>query len=132
MSITPTRATYDGVTIAFHWITALLVFVLLGTAFGWEYGPRSWGFKAYEGLHISLGIALAAVIALRILWRVFAGRKFVSEGRALADILSKLVHGLLYIAVVAQVGLGFELRWMQGERFTSDEFRAAVRRAKAK
>ena len=31
---------YDRVTIAFHWLTALLVLVLFGTAFAWNYLPR--------------------------------------------------------------------------------------------
>jgi cytochrome b561 len=109
---------YDAVTITSHWITALLVFVLLGTSFGWKYLPRSWNFKQFEGLHISLGIALAAVIVARLLWRLFAGRKLHGTGSMVTDLLSKLMHIALYILVVAQVVLGFALRWFQGEEFS--------------
>lgn len=118
MSTPITRSTYDGATIAFHWITALLVAVLLGTSFGWKYLPRSWNFKQFEGLHISLGIVLAAVIAARLLWRLFAGRKLAATGSVVTDWLSKLVHLALYVMVLAQVVLGFGLRWFQGENFT--------------
>ncbi len=118
MSTPTSRDTYDGVTIAFHWITALLVFVLLATSFGWKYLPRSWNFKQFEGLHISLGIALAAVIVLRLLWRLFVGRKLGGTGSTMTDLLSKLVHLALYVLVIAQVVLGFGLRWFQGEDFT--------------
>ena len=36
---TTVREHYDAVTIGFHWLTAALVLVLAGTAFGWEYLP---------------------------------------------------------------------------------------------
>ncbi len=112
------RETYDGVTIFFHWVTAALILVLLGTSFGWKYLPRSWEFKQYEGLHVSLGIALAAVIVARLLWRAFAGKRLPSTGSQMSRLASRVVHILLYVAVVVQVGLGFALRWTQGERFT--------------
>jgi cytochrome b561 len=92
--------------------------MLLGTSFGWKYLPRSWNFRQFEGLHISLGIALAAVIVARLLWRLSAGRKLGGTGRAVTDLLSRLVHLALYAMVLAQVVLGFGLRWFQGEEFT--------------
>ena len=57
-----TQDRYDRVTIAFHWLTALLVVVLFGTAFAWNYLPREWHLRSLEGVHVSLGIALATVL----------------------------------------------------------------------
>jgi cytochrome b561 len=61
---------YDAVSIALHWLTALLILILLGL--GWYMhdlpkGPeRGWFFA----LHKSIGLTAALVIALRIGWRL--------------------------------------------------------------
>lgn len=116
---TPTaQDRYDRVTIAFHWLTAALVIVLFGTAFAWNFSPRSWGLRSLEGLHVSLGIALAAVLIGRLVWRATAGRKLAAIGTPVTAPLSKIVHALLYALLAIQVGLGFGLRWLQGEEFS--------------
>ena len=109
---------YDRVTIIFHWLTALLVVVLFGTAFAWNNTPRSWGLHSLEGVHVSLGIALAVVLVGRLAWRAVAGRKLAAVGNAVTAPLSRLVHALLYALLAVQVGLGFGLRWLQGEEFS--------------
>lgn len=106
---------YDHVTIVFHWLTAVLVIVLFGTAFGWNYLPRAWHLHSLEGVHVSLGIALAAVLVGRLAWRATAGRRLHAIGTSLTAPVSRLVHVLLYALLAVQVGLGFALRWFQGE-----------------
>jgi cytochrome b561 len=108
---------YDRITIAFHWLTALLVTALVGTSFAWKYTPRDWGLKSLESLHISLGIILAAVLVGRLLWRAIAGRKLAAAGSTATALLSRLVHWALYGLLALQVALGFGLRWLQGDVF---------------
>lgn len=115
---TLTQDRYDHVTIAFHWLTAVLVIVLFGTAFAWNYLPRAWHLHSLEGVHVSLGIALAAVLVGRLAWRATAGRRLAAVGTALTAPLSKAVHALLYALLAVQVVLGFSLRWFQGEAFS--------------
>lgn len=106
---------YDAVTIGFHWLTALLVAALFIMTLVW----RSRDLKPQlESLHISLGILLAAVLIARLIWRLTAGRRLGGTGTPIIDIASKIVHGLLYLLLVVQVGLGFGLRWFQGEPFS--------------
>lgn len=117
---TSTNATerYDRVTIAFHWLTALLVLALFGTAFGWNYLPREWHLRSLEDVHVSLGIALAVVLVSRLAWRVVGGRKLAAVGNAVTAPLSRLMHWALYLLLAVQVSLGFSLRWLQGEDFS--------------
>jgi cytochrome b561 len=105
---------YDTITIAFHWLTAVLVFTLFGTAMAWTYLPRDFGLRWLSGIHVSLGIALAAVIAGRLVWRAVAGRKLPAAGPAAAHFLSKLMHWALYALLVLQVVLGFGIEWVAG------------------
>ncbi|MEP7239688.1 MAG: cytochrome b/b6 domain-containing protein [Devosia sp.] len=109
---------HDAVTIGFHWVTALLVLVLFGTAMAWTYLPREWHLRSLEGVHVSLGIALAVVLVGRLVWRLVAGRRLSAIGTPLTAPLSRLVHWLLYGLLALQVGLGFSLRWLQGEEFS--------------
>jgi len=117
-AIPSARDRYDAVTIAFHWLTALLVLALFCTPLLWNNAPRSWGLRYLEGVHVSLGIALAVVLVARLAWRALAGRKLGGTGSRLNDIASHIVHGVFYLLLIAQVGLGFGLRWLQGEDFS--------------
>ena len=116
-STTIAQSRYDNITIAFHWLTAILVIALFGTAFAWGHLPRNI-HHLLEGVHVSLGIALAGVLTARLVWRLTAGRRLAAIGNAVAAPLAKLVHALLYALLAVQVGLGFSLRWLQGEDFS--------------
>jgi cytochrome b561 len=110
---------YDAITILLHWGTALLVVTLFGLAEFWGFLPRGTPLRhEVQGLHISLGLALAAVLALRIAWRLGFGRTLPEIESTLPYWAAKSVHYLLYILLIVQVALGFLFRWAQGEAFT--------------
>jgi cytochrome b561 len=110
---------YDRITIGFHWVTAILMVVLFGTALYWNYGPVERALRgSLESLHVSLGIALAGVLIGRLVWRALAGRRLPAVGNRVISAASRAVHALLYALLVLQVGLGFGLRWLQGEDFS--------------
>ncbi|HVJ79146.1 MAG TPA: cytochrome b/b6 domain-containing protein, partial [Hyphomicrobium sp.] len=101
---------YDRVTIALHWLTAALVITLFLLAQG-------WGFldKADRGplkiTHTSLGVTLAAVIAARIVWRLFFADRVVPANIGLMNIATKLGHLALYVLLALQLWLGFLIGW---------------------
>ncbi len=106
------RRSYDPVTISFHWLTALIVLVQFVTPLLWEH--REWR-RQLETLHVSLGIALAAVLIGRLVWRLTAGRRLPAADEGPLHWLALIVHAGLYLLLAAQVVLGFVLRWAQGE-----------------
>ena len=105
--------TYDGVAIALHWTTAVLVFVLFGLAIGWDSFSKPTQ-ESLQRLHVSLGVLLAAVIVARLAWRWMPAHQVGSIEAGWVKLASKGTHYLLYVLLVAQVALGFLFRWAQG------------------
>lgn len=106
---------YDSVTIALHWATAILVLEQFGSAHIWEMLQR--GTPERIGLvstHAALGIVLAAVIVLRVCWRLLNRGKLPPAVSGFQHIVASTVHGLLYVLLVTQVTLGFLLGWSAG------------------
>lgn len=107
---------YDTPAMIFHWLTVLVVIVLFGTAFVWNFIlPRDplWE-PTLQSVHVSLGILFSVLILARLIWRLTASRR--PPGHAgLAGVLSRSMYAVLYVLLLAQIGLGFAQRWMEGE-----------------
>lgn len=106
---------YDRRTIALHWLTAALVIALwaLGQSIDWF--PKSARVYA-RSTHISLGVALALVLSMRIQWRFFGGGLHLPPaGRGALDRVATLTHWLLYGLLVATVALGIANAWERGD-----------------
>jgi cytochrome b561 len=113
------RLHYDRTTIMFHWITALLVVLLFGSAWLWNNTPRDWHWHPpLEALHVSFGILFAVVLVARVGWRLWRGRRLQAADAGVAGWASKTLHFALYLLLALQAALGFGLRWMQGETFS--------------
>ena len=113
------REYYDTPTLIFHWLTVLLVVLLFGTSLVWNYltpHDRFWR-PLMESTHVSLGILFALLIVVRVIWRLTGSRRLPAEA-GISGVLSRLMYGLLYVLLVAEAGLGFVLRWAQGEDFS--------------
>lgn len=109
-----TRTRYDSASIALHWTTVALVLTQFLLA-------EFWGFFARPErhvmivLHMSFGILLAAVVLVRIIWRLIPGHEMPPAVSGWTETASKFVHGLLYAMLIAQAAIGFELRWAGNE-----------------
>jgi cytochrome b561 len=118
-TMTETKMRYDPITISLHWATALLVVTLFGLAEFWDFLPRGTPLRHnLQGLHISLGLILTAVVTLRIIWRAGFGRRLPEIVSTLPYWAAKSAHYLLYCLLIGQIALGFLFRWAQGEAFT--------------
>lgn len=119
ISIPPAAsAHYDRTTIVLHWLTAVLVVGLFALAEIWSFLPRGTPTRRLlQSLHISFGLAFAAVFVVRVAWRLTAGRRLPPAASGVLRVASTGVHGLLYVLMAAQIVLGFLFRWAQGEPF---------------
>lgn len=111
------RDRYDALTLIFHWVTALLVVVLFGTSFVWNTWPRDRSLRPFmESMHVSLGILFAVLFIARLAWRFTGARNLPAEA-GLSGLLSRIMYVFLYLLIALEAGLGFVLRWVQGEQF---------------
>ncbi|NWA82077.1 cytochrome b [Pseudomonas sp. D2002] len=109
---------YDRLTRTFHWLTAAVVIFMFASAHIWENLEKGTPLrKGLQSVHISLGIAMALLIILRIVWRVFGGNRLKADSHPALNLLAKMAHGCLYLLLVSQIVLGFLFRWAQGEPF---------------
>ena len=105
---------YDGTTIALHWVTAISVVVLwiIGQTADWiPDGPVN---TAYWSVHVVLGFVLAAVLAWRIVWRGTGGRRLPAADAGFLHAFAKTTHYLLYALLLVVVVLGVVNAFVRG------------------
>lgn len=97
-----TSENYGVVAKSFHWVIALLVIGLLGVGLYMEsLDPSPLMFKL-SFWHKSFGIAVLALVVLRVLWRVTNTHPHSLPTHAgWEKVLAKVTHGLLYLALFA-------------------------------
>jgi len=109
-----TRSRYDGVSIALHWLTVLLVLSLFALGELWGFAPRPLRSELVM-VHMSLGMLLGATVIARLVWRLMPGHKVTPVSKGLTDRLARMVHWLLYALLVIQALFGWVVRWSEGE-----------------
>ncbi|MFG1400970.1 cytochrome b [Xanthobacter sediminis] len=120
MPVDPSLTRYPPLARALHWLTVLAVIVVFGLTYLtglFERGspPR----LLIWWLHISFGLLLIAVLAVRIPNRIFgrvpAPSKQISRPVAIA---SEAAHGLLYLLLIATPLVGVYLAFLRGDAVT--------------
>ena len=106
---------YDGKTIALHWLTVLLVVGQWLGAHAIDWFPRGVLRTDMRSLHIVFGSFLAVLIVARLAWRWTRGRALLSPDHGALKLAAAIVHALLYLLVVATVGLGLLNAWVRGD-----------------
>ena len=97
---------YDPTTIWLHLLTAALVAILwiLGQVTNWL--PRGPFHLGVWSTHVVLGLTLAVVLAMRILWRAGFGSALPSADAGVLHWLAKGTHYALYLLLLTVVILG--------------------------
>ena len=112
------RDRFDNVTIAFHWLSVLLVVVQLASGWWVERGDTYAATLLW--LHRSSGAMFFVIVVLRILWRLGKGarvghpshmpvwQQYAAQGNAYA----------LYAILLVQLGTGMGDVLFRGKAFT--------------
>ena len=108
------RTRYDTFSIALHWITAALVLTqfLLGQT--WDAFAKPTQDLMID-THMTVGVLLTIVIVTRLVWRLLPGHRVPPIATGWIEVVSRSVHYLFYVLVLAQAALGFVLRWSGDE-----------------
>jgi cytochrome b561 len=113
------RARYSAVAQTFHWVTAILVLV------AFIYGPGGRETRVYSSaldadrqLHETLGLAVFAMVVLRLLWRLLDERPPAPSVPRWMEVTSKIVQGLLYVLMFALPITAITGAWLEGHPLT--------------
>jgi len=110
------RLRYDSITIWLHWLTAGLVIGLWLEAQVIDIFGRGGSAEVYmRSLHITLGVAFALVLAVRVLWRLTGARRPKFAENDMLERIAHATHYVLYALAGLVVLLGLLTVWMRGD-----------------
>jgi cytochrome b561 len=102
-----TLKTYGTVAKLLHWISALLLvgLVIVGLQVAeLEGGPEK---QSLEGLHISVGLLLLALMVVRLLWKLVELRPAdPPDSPPWQNVAARVTHWALYATIFFQIGIG--------------------------
>lgn len=122
MSLKNTDERWGAVSQLFHWVIVVLILVMayLGLTMGdLPNGPRKINIYA---LHKSIGLTILGLVALRVLWRLYAGAPSPVAGtptwqQRIASVTHVLLYALLFAIPlsgwVLNSSAGYPLQWFK-------------------
>ena len=113
----PTGTRFGGVTIALHWFMLLLLAAIYATIELREFFPRgSDPREAMKAWHFMLGLSVLAFLAVRLVARLTGPHPpVVPPQPRWQHVLAGLVHGALYLFMLAMPVAGWIILSAEGE-----------------
>ena len=114
-----TQLRYGAVAMLFHWLTVALVLAafILGPG-GSERRVYSSAMDFSRELHETLGIAVFALVLLRIMWRMFDPAPEEPPMERWMKLASQTVHLVLYVLLIALPVTAIAGAWLEGHPVT--------------
>lgn len=112
MQLMDTSTRYGVTTRLIHWSMALLILGMLTTGAVRELVEHSPLERELMAYHKSIGMAILALLVLRVIWRRFNQGAAVASGAE--RIWVKLGHGALYLMMLLMPVSGLLLAWGSG------------------
>lgn len=108
-------AKYDRVTIALHWIVAIVVLSqwLGGQTIDWF--AKGDARVAARSFHILFGALLAITVLSRILWRMSYGTRLPPAAGGIAGAAATAMHYLLYLSLITVLTFGIYSTILRGD-----------------
>jgi superoxide oxidase len=113
------RASFDSVTIGFHWATVFIVLVLFASAWLHSQSHNDESKAILLQLHRSLGVTIWLVTMLRVLWRLTNAKlpPFPQDMPKLQQRLAKASEYALYALLLIQPATGLGATLFRGRQF---------------
>lgn len=109
------RRSYDRTTIVLHWAVASgVLFQWVGAHLIDDFAPGPARVDA-RSVHILVGVLLSVAIAARIWWRAQRGVRLTPDRRKALAVAARATHLILYLLLIAAVGLGLLNTWLRGD-----------------
>jgi cytochrome b561 len=113
MSVLGNDFRYGAVAQAIHWLTAILVLAAWLVAGTWE-----GGHPEMKVLHETLGLAVFALVVLRVVWRAVDVRPAEPPGNAILALLARVMHWALYALLIFIPLTAIIGSWLEGHALT--------------
>ncbi len=109
MALKNTSKSYGSIAKWFHWGTAVLflasyIAVYYRHWFTEEKTPENW--TALQ-LHLSIGLTIAIIVALRLIWKITNQSPALEPGTRLEHLAAKLGHYALYVVMIVMPLTGY-------------------------
>lgn len=107
---------YGLISIAIHWISALLILFLFGLG-TYMVGLSYYDDWYHEGpeLHVSLGLVVLLVMLVRIVWRIINPAPIDLPAKPVQLTAAKFVKYALYVSIVVVLVSGYLITTAEGQ-----------------
>ena len=114
MRLKDTPTGYGWISILLHWITAILILVMLFVGNSIEAVGGSVRIEAIN-LHTSIGLSAYVLLLGRIVWRFAYGHPGPQEGQqGVFYVIGKWVHYIMLVALGVMIVTGPVMAWASG------------------
>lgn len=116
--LTDRPQSYGWLTIALHWISALLIPAVFGIGFYMvDLSYYDEGYHTLPALHVSLGLLVGFLTLVRILWRLGqkGNPKALPEHGFWIRLASSAMKYALYVMIVAMIITGYLINTAKGD-----------------
>jgi cytochrome b561 len=116
LALKSTSDRYGTVAVLVHWVTALLILILIGSGFSAANAADSAAKLAILKVHVPLAFGVLAVMILRVVWWLgFDQKPIPPVGSPLwQERTTRAVHVLFYAVIVAMVASGVGMLALSG------------------
>ena len=115
MTVKSTPDRYGSVATTIHWVSALLILILLGSGMRADGTDDVIAKSIILRVHVSLGIAVLVLTLARIVWWLVADTKPAAlQMPRWQDRLSRAVHVLFYVVIAGMAASGIGMLILSG------------------
>ncbi|MDA4845536.1 cytochrome b [Hoeflea poritis] len=115
MSLKSNPQRYGTVAVSIHWVSALLIIILLGTGLRADQAADAAARITVLRIHIVLGLTILLLTLARLAWWRFADRKPAPvAARPWQNRLSGAVHFLFYVVILGMAASGIGMLVLSG------------------